>query len=100
MEEEATSKDPIPDSLLPRVLDFIREFPVHLLTVVQCARKTELALWRYLFSVAGSPRHLFTQALQSGELDTAASYLLILQVFFPALSYLLNGFMGTITLYV
>ncbi|RXG70887.1 RAB6A-GEF complex partner protein 1 [Armadillidium vulgare] len=79
LEEEATSKDPIPDSLLPRVLDFIREFPVHLLTVVQCARKTELALWRYLFSVAGSPRHLFTQALSKGELETAASYLIILQ---------------------
>ena len=80
LEEEATSKDPLPDSLLPRVLDFIREFPVYLLTIVQCARKTELALWRYLFSVAGSPRHLFIQALEQGQLDTAASYLIILQV--------------------
>lgn len=81
LEEEATSKEPLPDSLLPRVLDFIREFPVHhLQTVVQCARKTELPLWRFLFSVAGSPSLLFNQALSAQQLETAASYLIILQV--------------------
>ena len=67
--------------MLPRVLDFIREFPVHhLQTVVQCARKTELPLWRFLFSVAGSPSLLFSQALAARQLETAASYLIILQV--------------------
>lgn len=80
LEEEASSKDPLPDCLLPRVVEFIREFPVYLQTVVQCARKTELALWRYLFSAAGSPRLLFNKALEDSLLDTAASYLIILQV--------------------
>ncbi|XP_076060554.1 guanine nucleotide exchange factor subunit Rich isoform X2 [Oratosquilla oratoria] len=79
LEEEATSKDPLPDSLLPRVIEFIREFPVYLQTVVQCARKIELALWRCLFLSAGTPRDLFQQALSKGQLETAASYLIILQ---------------------
>ena len=80
LEEEATSKEPLPDSLLPRVLEFIKEFPdYHLSTIVQCARKSELPLWRYLFSMAGSPSDLFNQALAAGKLNIAASYLLILQ---------------------
>ncbi|KAF5272536.1 hypothetical protein FQA39_LY07860 [Lamprigera yunnana] len=79
LEEEATSKDPIPDAQLPSVIEFIMEFPVYLQTVVQCARKTEIALWPYLFSAAGKPKDLFQECMGKRQLDTAASYLIILQ---------------------
>ncbi|EFN72501.1 Protein RIC1-like protein [Camponotus floridanus] len=85
LEEEATSKDPIPDALLPSVVEFIREFPgVWARAVVQCARKTEIALWPYLFSVAGPPKQLLQDCLQRQQLDTAASYLIILQNLEPS----------------
>ncbi|ALC44865.1 Rich [Drosophila busckii] len=84
LEEEASSKQPIPDAQLPSILDFIREFPVYLQTIVQCARKTEIALWPYLFSMAGKPKELFQLCLQSEQLDTAASYLIIIQNLEPS----------------
>ncbi|XP_018917373.1 guanine nucleotide exchange factor subunit Rich isoform X2 [Bemisia tabaci] len=79
LEEEATSKEPIPDAQLPSIIEFIQEFPVYLETIVQCARKTEIALWPYLFSAAGKPKDLFQKCLTLKQLETAASYLIILQ---------------------
>ncbi|XP_030573202.1 guanine nucleotide exchange factor subunit Rich [Drosophila novamexicana] len=84
LEEEASSKLPIPDAQLPSILDFIREFPVYLQTIVQCARKTEIALWPYLFSMAGKPKELFHLCLQAEQLETAASYLIIIQNLEPS----------------
>ncbi|XP_044586463.1 guanine nucleotide exchange factor subunit Rich isoform X2 [Cotesia glomerata] len=85
LEEEATSKEPLPDAQLPSVVEFIREFPgVWARAVVQCARKTEIALWPYLFSIAGSPKKLLQDCLQRQQLDTAASYLIILQNLEPS----------------
>ncbi|KAM7542855.1 hypothetical protein Aperf_G00000002223 [Anoplocephala perfoliata] len=80
LEEEATSKFPIPDPLLPQVTAFIEQFPHFLDVVVQCTRKTEVTWWRHLFYALGRrPKDVFEHALSLEQLDTAASCLVILQ---------------------
>lgn len=47
------------DAVLPVVVDFLDHFAEALQVVVNCARKTEITRWGYLFQFVGKPRDLF-----------------------------------------
>jgi len=49
----------VTDALLPRVVAFVEEFPEYLQTIAHCARKSDVAVWQYFFSVVGNPIDLF-----------------------------------------
>ncbi|KAF9570180.1 hypothetical protein EC968_002119 [Mortierella alpina] len=70
-------------AVLPRVVSFLQQFPHYLDVIVSCARKTEVALWEYLFSIVGAPKDLFERCLAADQLKTATSYLLILHTLEP-----------------
>ncbi|RHZ64136.1 hypothetical protein Glove_326g54 [Diversispora epigaea] len=71
-------------AVLPRVVKFLNNFPHALDAIVGCARKTEVALWDYLFSIVGSPKDLFEKCMSTGLLKTATSYLLVLHTLEPS----------------
>ncbi|GAA5952681.1 hypothetical protein JCM21900_000402 [Sporobolomyces salmonicolor] len=66
------------EGVLPRVVEFLDHFDESLQVVVNCARKTEVARWEFLFNVVGKPRELFEKCMAAGFLKVAASYLLVL----------------------
>ncbi|CAO3659789.1 unnamed protein product [Rhizopus microsporus] len=81
--EEEAGRNMTDDAILPLVIKFLDQFPHALDVIVSCARKTEVALWDYLFSVVGKPKDLFEICLEEGRLHTATSYLIILQTMQP-----------------
>ncbi|KAI5818466.1 RIC1-domain-containing protein [Pyronema omphalodes] len=78
LDEEADTAPSPEDAVLPEVNSFLTHFPHYLDVIVRCTRKTEVASWKHLFSVVGSPQALFEESLSRGLLKTAGGYLLIL----------------------
>ena len=72
------------DALLPSVINFLRYFPQFLDVIVRCARKIEVTLWEYLFSIVGDPKDLFSYCLDTNNLHTATSYLIVIQTLEPS----------------
>ncbi|KAL2914270.1 WD40 repeat protein [Polyrhizophydium stewartii] len=66
-------------SLLAQTVRFVQNFPKSLEIIVNCARKSEMALWGYFFSIVGDPIAMFEKCLSVGQLGTATSYLIIIQ---------------------
>ena len=61
LEAEATTSDPIADPLLPCIINLLRnQYPNKFLNILaRCARKTEVAMWTFLFNAAGNPADYF-----------------------------------------
>lgn len=78
LDDEADTSPKAEDAVLPEVIRFLTHFPHYLDVIVRCTRKTEVASWKHLFSVVGSPQVLFEESLSRGLLKTAGGYLLIL----------------------
>ncbi|KAJ3070331.1 hypothetical protein HDU98_006666, partial [Podochytrium sp. JEL0797] len=80
LEQEADSKiGSRTGALLPDVIEFLERFPSFLDIVAQCARKSDVSIWKYFFEVVGEPQTLFEECLKLGYLRTATSYLIIIQ---------------------
>ena len=53
------SSDNSSSGILPRTIEFLDHFDIALDVVVGCARKTEMARWKFLFDIVGNPKTLF-----------------------------------------
>ncbi|KAI9355717.1 RIC1-domain-containing protein [Zopfochytrium polystomum] len=67
------------EAILPSVVRFVKAFPSALEVIASCARKSDMSLWDYFFSVAGAPQDHFQSCLEVGSIQTAASFLVVLQ---------------------
>ena len=80
LEEEATSSlSEISDPILSDIVEFLNQFPEYLQIISHCTRKSEVAVWAYLFGIVGNSRNLFEKCIEQNDLETAASYLVVLQ---------------------
>ena len=61
LEAEATASEPIADPLLPCVMTVLNQHyrSKFLRILAKCARKSEVAIWSFLFNTAGNPAHYF-----------------------------------------
>ncbi|KAJ7225920.1 RIC1-domain-containing protein [Mycena pura] len=66
------------ETVLRTVVEFLDHFDAALDVVVGCARKTEMTRWKRLFNIVGNPKLLFETCLESQQLKTAGSYLLVM----------------------
>jgi hypothetical protein len=71
------------DNTLANMVQFVFQFPRSLEIIVNCARKSEMALWSRFFSIAGDPKVLYQRSVDSGAYNVATSYLIIIQTLEP-----------------
>lgn len=76
---ETLEEDKTNSETLPRVIEFLRKFSQFPEIVMRCARKRDPSVWSKLFSLVGSPKLLFEQCVAAKRVQSAASYLRILQ---------------------
>ncbi len=79
LEMEANTSTNPGEHVLKDVISFIEQFPEYLKIISHCTRKSEVSVWPYLFSIVGDSNKLFEKCLSLNDLETAASYLVVLQ---------------------
>lgn len=67
------------DLQLESAIKLVKKFPQALQVIVNCARKSEMTLWRSFFDVASDPKLLYQESIDMGDFQTATSYLIIIQ---------------------
>jgi hypothetical protein len=83
--DKETTLSQVPSAgMLPTVLGFLEQFPdTYLEVIVRYARKSEVSVWEDIFSIVGDAKQLFQKCLDLGAMETAASYLIIIQTLEP-----------------